>query len=130
MFPSRCSHREVLRVLSLFCAIAWVASADERLQAIVRERVELMHKASNLLGVDSLRESSPLYNFFSAISPERGRRAQKGIVFPAGNSKQLANAYIGARMVRELGCNLPIDIAVYGANERPDTYHSELLKVA
>ncbi|KAA6428608.1 MAG: hypothetical protein FRX49_01483 [Trebouxia sp. A1-2] len=55
-------------------------------------------------------------------------KEQKGIVFPCGGTKQLANAYVGARVIRNyLHCNLPIEIAYYGAHEM-DTYHESLFK--
>jgi hypothetical protein len=56
-------------------------------------------------------------------------KEQKGIVFPCGGTKQLANAYVGARVIRDyLLCDLPIEIAYYGAHEM-DAYHESLFKV-
>lgn len=121
-------RRTFLHVLLLLCTVV-IVIADERMEAIVRERLELMHTASNLLGIQSLRTTSPVDKFLSAITLHTAAHAKRGIVFPAGTSKQLANAYIGASMIRKLGCSLPIDIAVYGSEERPDAYHAELLKV-
>ena len=57
-------------------------------------------------------------------------KEQKGIVFPCGGTKQLANAYVGARVIRDyLLCDLPIEIAYYGAHEM-DAYHESLFKVS
>ena len=69
--------------------------------------------------------------YFSSTPPEIAQvTEQKGIVFPSGGTKQLANAYVAARVIRDyLACDLPIEIAYYGAHEL-DTYHQTLFQVS
>lgn len=89
---------------------------------IIQDRLELLH------GSHSIPAShwDTMNKIGRAISLQRRSPAKQGIVIPAGSNKQLANAYVCAR---ESGCSLPVEIAVYGSEERPDTDHSELLKV-
>ena len=56
-------------------------------------------------------------------------KEQRGIVFPCGGGKMLANAYVAVRVVRDyLACHLPIEIAYYGEHEI-DAHHKSLFEV-
>ena len=53
----------------------------------------------------------------------------RGIVFPCGGARQLANAYVGLRVIRNYHlCDLPVEIAYYGSHEMDD-YHRFLFQV-
>ena len=123
--------RVQLTVCLLACILPGCVVSDdqERVQAIVREREDLSRQPLNVHGLVNLRRTSSLSKLLRAATGE-AKDITKGILFPSGNHKQLANAYIGARAIRELGCSLPIEIAVYGSSERPDAYHARLLKVS
>lgn len=52
----------------------------------------------------------------------------RGIVFPCGGARQLANAYVGLRVIRNYHlCDLPVEIAYYGSHEMDD-YHRTLFQ--
>ena len=56
-------------------------------------------------------------------------RHEQGIIFPCGGTRQLANAYVGLRVIRNyFSCNLPVEIAYYGVHEMDD-YHRALFQV-
>ena len=122
------AERAQVLALLLVCTLV-VGDDQDRVQAIIQERHELSRRAHDLQHGSTSRRSGPLSKLLHLMPGLAKGSAQRGIIFPSGNSKQLANAYIGARMIRKLGCSLPIEIAVYGSSERPDTYHQKLLKV-
>ena len=122
----------------LLCAflLAWalissvVCGEQLRMQEIVHERKDLVatELATSLRGPGELIRS-PRFSWLGPNGAKQPKHSQKGIVITTGNSKQLASAYITACVIRQLGCSLPIEIAVYGANEHPDAYHTKLLEV-
>jgi len=68
--------------------------------------------------------------FSSALQGITQVKQQRGIIFPCGGAKQLANAYVGSRVIRDyLACDLPIEIAYYGAHEM-DAYHKSLFEAS
>lgn len=85
----------------------------ERLQHVILDR-DIFHD----------KYPTPILQDLSQI------REQRGIVFPCGGGKMLANAYVAARVVRNyLACDLPIEIAYYGEHEM-DAYHKSLFAVS
>lgn len=108
----RCSHGKVGWLLLLLITADPTVGAH-KVQRIISDR----HLFQNMY------VSSPLPEIAQVTE-------QKGIVFPSGGTKQLANAYVAARVIRDyLACDLPIEIAYYGAHEL-DAYHQTLFQVS
>jgi len=95
--------------------------------------IVIVHSAATATNLQRIVLDRHVFNHTYAAYALHGLsqvKEQKGIVFPCGGTKQLANAYVGARVIRDyLLCDLPIEIAYYGAHEM-DTYHESLFKVS
>lgn len=65
-----------------------------------------------------------------AADASPGSRGTRGIVYPAGGKKQLANAWVSISILRHHhGCTLPIELVYNGESEMPHNLKS-ILKVS
>ena len=96
----------------LFGLIRIVCSDSDRVQQIIADRHTFETQLAALLDQSSAED-----------------RHQQGIIVPCGGAGQLANAYVSLRVIRNyFSCNLPVEIAYYGAHEMDD-YHRSLFQV-
>lgn len=99
-------------VLFLITLVGTACSGSDWQQHISLQRDDLQNKMASA----SIQQHSRITH-------------QKGIVFPCGGARQLANAYVGLLIIRnDLFCDLPVEIAYYGTNEMDD-YHKALFQV-
>lgn len=81
-------------------------------------------------GVDRLTEDNALWNLGQAVEnlkPYPGGHSGTGIVIPAGGTRYLPCAWVCIRMLRKLGCDLPIELWHLGAQEMPHEVEKALL---
>lgn len=60
---------------------------------------------------------------------EYGHKKGNGIVFVAGGSRYLTNVWVAIKLLRHLGCQLPIEIWYLGNFEMPEAFRKVLLTV-
>ena len=100
-------------LLSMILAASAEMYAAKRIQRIILDR-----------HVFSSKYASPSVDSLSQIKQPRG------IVFPSGGARQLANTYVAAQVIRNhVGCQLPMEVAFFGQHEM-DTYHRTLFEVS
>ena len=99
-------------LLSVLLATSAEMYAAKRVQRIILDR----HVFSSKYAAPSLESLSQI-------------KQPRGIVFPSGGARQLANTYVAAQVIRNhLGCQLPIEVAFFGQHEM-DAYHTALFEV-